>query len=165
MRATESQYAETQAFPGWTYALLFGSGLAPIGLLLLTPFVTGRDIQVVAPALRGLVALIPVWLALGNLLYMRTTLSDEALTVSFGWLFSLYRRTIPLRDIAFAEAVRYNPLAEFGGWGIRGTGDSQALNARGDRGVRIRLRDGRRLLIGSQRAEELAEAIGRQPYA
>jgi hypothetical protein len=34
-----------------------------------------------------------------------------------------------------------------------------AYNVRGDRGVQLVLRDGRRVLIGSQRADELAKAI------
>ena len=161
----ERHFEEVQTFPWWAYALLFGSGIAPLLLLLVAPWATGRDIEVGLPALRSLVALLPVWLVLGNLLCMRTILQADTITVSFGWLVTLYRRVIPLREIAYAEAVRYNPLAEFGGWGIRGAGENQGLNAQGDRGVRVRLRDGRRILIGSRRAEELAEAIGRQPYA
>jgi hypothetical protein len=35
------------------------------------------------------------------------------------------------------------------------------LNARGDRGVRIELADGSRLLVGSQRPEDLALALER----
>ena len=94
-----------------------------------------------------------------NLLCQRTVVTDTDLSVSFGALFPLYRRRIALADIASAEAVTYSPLAEYGGWGIRGFGSSVALNARGNRGVRLTLRDGRRVLIGSQRAGELAEAL------
>lgn len=42
---------------------------------------------------------------------------------------------------------------------MRGWGENVALNARGDRGVRLMLTDGRRVLVGSQRAEELAAAL------
>ena len=56
--------------------------------------------------------------------------------------------------------MTYSPLVEYGGWGIRGWGKNVALNARGNRGVRLMLMDGRRVLVGSQRAEELAAALG-----
>lgn len=70
------------------------------------------------------------------------------------------RRGIPLADIAEAEAVTYRPLADFGGWGVRWAGSrGMAYNASGNRGVQLVLRDGRRVLVGSQRPEELVLAL------
>ncbi len=63
------------------------------------------------------------------------------------------------QDIAEFRARRYRPIREFGGWGIRWGRSGRAYNVRGDRGLQLVLRDGRRLLIGSQRAEELEEAM------
>jgi hypothetical protein len=58
------------------------------------------------------------------------------------------------------EVVQYRPIADCGGWGIRiGKDGERVLNARGNRGVRIHLIDGSRILIGSQRPEELALAV------
>lgn len=71
----------------------------------------------------------------------------------------LTTRAIPLRDIATVDARTYQPLREFGGWGIRGWGGRIAYNISGDRGVELTLVDGRRVLLGSQRADELAAAI------
>ena len=60
------------------------------------------------------------------------------------------------------EVVSYRPLADYGGWGIRSGRDGErVLNARGNRGVRLDLADGSRLLIGSQRPEALALALER----
>ena len=71
------------------------------------------------------------------------------------------RRVIPRADIAQAQAVSYRPLADFGGWGVRWAGSPRrmAYNASGNRGVQLVLRDGRRVLVGSQRSEELALAL------
>lgn len=71
----------------------------------------------------------------------------------------LTRRSIPMDTIVGVEARDYRPLAEYGGWGIRGWGNRIAYNVRGNRGVDLTLIDGRRVLIGSQRANELATAI------
>jgi hypothetical protein len=68
-------------------------------------------------------------------------------------------RHFPLGEITRWEAVRYHPLIEYGGfgirWGLRGT----AWNVSGDRGVRLEFDSRRRLLIGSRRPEELVEAL------
>ena len=76
--------------------------------------------------------------------------------------FSPFHRTF--RSIAFTEVKRcevrtYRPIREYGGWGIRYGRQGQAYNVSGDRGVQIELLHGKRLLIGSQRAEELWRAI------
>jgi hypothetical protein len=58
--------------------------------------------------------------------------------------------------------VNYRPLADYWGWGIRkGRDGERVLNARGNRGVWIDLADGSRLLVGSQRPEDLASALER----
>jgi hypothetical protein len=61
--------------------------------------------------------------------------------------------------IQSAEARTYRPIREYGGWGIRGRGRNRAYNVRGDRGVQLVLTDGSRVLIGSAKADQLAEAI------
>jgi hypothetical protein len=102
--------------------------------------------------------MLPLGLAF-NLLCLRTVVTETEIAITFGALLPLYRRRIARADIVSSEAVTYSPLAEYGGWGIKWGRDGVALNARGNRGVRLTLRDGRRVLIGSQRPEELAEAL------
>jgi len=99
-----------------------------------------------------------VVLLLLSLLTMRqvTRVEPGAVTVSFGLL---YRTSIPTSDIRTAEAVRYRPVREYGGWGIRGLGRRRALNMRGDRGVLLTRGDGSTVLIGSQRPRELLAAL------
>ena len=62
--------------------------------------------------------------------------------------------------ISRIEVVTYRPIADFGCWGISfGRDGERALIARGNRGVRLVLNDGTKLLIGSQRPEALARAL------
>ena len=62
-------------------------------------------------------------------------------------------------EIAGASARTYRPLREFGGWGIRGWGANRAYNVSGDEGVQLVLTNGSRILIGTQRPQELEAAI------
>lgn len=75
--------------------------------------------------------------------------------------FHRREREIPIASIEEHEACRYSPIGDYGGWGIRGFADDRAYNVRGDRGVRLTLRGGARVLFGSQRPDELAAAIAR----
>ncbi len=70
-------------------------------------------------------------------------------------------RAFPLGRIVRWEARTYQPLREYGGWGIRVWFGSRnwAYNLSGNRGVQLEFADGKRLLIGSQRADEFAAAI------
>jgi hypothetical protein len=72
----------------------------------------------------------------------------------------LRRRRIPLTAVRSCEARTYRPVREYGGWGVRrGWKGGWAFNVRGNRGVQLGLEDGSSILVGSQRAEELAAAI------
>ncbi len=137
-----TKFTEVQAFSAVAYGAL---GLSAVAV------VTATGAGLVWPVL-------PLGLTV-NLLCQRTVVTDTELSVSFGALFPLYRRRITIADIASAEAVTYSPIAEYGGWGIRSWGRNVALNARGSRGVRLTLQDGRRVLVGSQRPDSLTEAL------
>jgi len=69
------------------------------------------------------------------------------------------RRRIPVRQIQTAEAVTFDPVADFGGYGIRSGRGGQAYIAQGNCGVALSLNDGQKVIIGSQSAPELRKRI------
>ncbi len=98
--------------------------------------------------------LLPLFLLTIN---MRTTVTD---TVNIRFFpFMKKPRRIGRNDIAAYSVVSYSPIADYGGWGIKGTSMHRAYNVHGRRGVRITFADGSTVLIGSQRPEELYTAI------
>lgn len=101
-----------------------------------------------------------------NVLYMSTEVTRTELVVTMGRFFPLYRRRVALADITEVRAVTYRPLRDAGGWGIRWgrfEGSRCAfLNARGDQGVLLELRNGKRLIVGSQDAGALEAAVLRE---
>jgi hypothetical protein len=93
------------------------------------------------------------------LLHMTTEVTPTDVRVWFGWV-PVYRRVVPLEGIRRGEPATFRPIADYGFWGIRSGRDGErALIARGNRGVRLELADGSLLLIGSQRPDELAQAL------
>ncbi len=108
-----------------------------------------------------LVALALPLLMAACLLHMTTEVTPTEVRVWFGWV-PIYRRVVVITSIQRYCVVEYRPIIDYGGWGIRtGRDGERVLNARGNRGVRLELADGSKLLIGSQRSEELAETIER----
>jgi hypothetical protein len=80
----------------------------------------------------------------------------------------LHRRIIPLAEVREFQVRQYSAVKEYGGWGIKGWSQQKvAYNVSGNEGVELTLRDGRRVMLGSQRASELAQALesakGRMP--
>jgi len=73
--------------------------------------------------------------------------------------FHVRWRSFAFDQISSCEARTYHPVLEYGGWGIRCGLHGSAYNVRGNRGVQLTFSNGKRLLIGSQLAEELALAI------
>jgi len=93
------------------------------------------------------------------LLHMTTEVTPTDVRVWFGWA-PTYRRIVSIGSVRSIEVVAYRPIADYGFWGIRsGRDGDRALIARGNRGVRLELTDGTKLLIGSQRPEALARAM------
>ncbi len=88
-----------------------------------------------------------------------TEVRDGELCVRFPFLLPFVTIRLPLADVRTAEVRNYNAVLEYGGWGLRFGWKGWAFNARGNRGVQLVMASGRRILIGSQRPEELLRAI------
>jgi hypothetical protein len=146
--------------------------LLPIALLAIAPLVFGMYKQLVLGQAWGcrplsdnaliMHAFFAILLGGGTLgllyvLRLETEVRDDALYLRF---YPLIRRKIYFKDIRACESRTYHPIREYGGWGIRyGGKKGWAYNVSGNQGVQLELSNNKRLLIGSQRVEELAVAI------
>lgn len=150
-------YREEQSFRQiWIWVVVIGVALIAwwvfVQLIIfgdpgVAGWISGIFMAVVALGLIGL-------LALARLI---TIVDREGVGVAFVPFTSRY---IPFTEIAAVEPLRYRPIREFGGWGIRWGGRNRiAYNVSGDRGVELTLTNGQRILIGSQAPEELARII------
>ncbi len=151
-------YSERQRFgPWWVWLLVGGAAVAAwVGAIAIWD--RGESGAHLGAIL--LVFLVGVLVPVGFLtVHLDVAVDAAGVQVRF---FPLTRRTIPLDAIARVEARRYRPVAEYGGWGIKGWSRRKvAYNVRGDMGVDLTLRDGRTVLLGSQHADDLAAAIDR----
>ena len=68
---------------------------------------------------------------------------------------------IPVSEIASAEVSKYNPIAEFGGWGWRKRILSRktAYNISGRIGLRVTRKNGSQVLFGTRQQDEMKRAV------
>ena len=68
---------------------------------------------------------------------------------------------IPREMITEYGVRKYNPIGEYGGWGIkgRGFGKGRAYNVKGNMGLQLRLQDNKKILFGTQRPDALQAAM------
>jgi hypothetical protein len=87
-----------------------------------------------------------------------TVVREDGIYIRF---FPFHRTShkIAFTEVKHYEVRTYRPFREYGGHGIRYGSNGKAYNVSGDRGVQIELLNSERLLIGSQRADELWRAI------
>ncbi len=107
-----------------------------------------------------LFSMIPVLLLLFFIFMQQLTRIDpnyiEVYISPFG------RRKISWESIEKAYIRDYNPLIEYGGWGIRysfsGKGVAYSVGA-GRKGLQLELKDGQKVLIGTKEAEALGQFL------
>jgi hypothetical protein len=67
----------------------------------------------------------------------------------------------PWNEISKSYVRQYFPIREYGGWGLRlGIfGKGKAYNISGDKGLQVEFSDNKKLLIGTNKPDELAETL------
>lgn len=105
-----------------------------------------------------LVLIISGYLLFGSRLVIE--IDHGGINYNFHPFFKKTKR-IPKESIKTHKVRKYKPIMEYGGWGIKkgqkGRGD--AFNVSGNIGLQIVLKDGKRVLFGTQRPDAIKRAI------
>ncbi|MFN7992174.1 MAG: hypothetical protein U0Q18_01140 [Bryobacteraceae bacterium] len=158
-----AHFREEQKFP-WYWTAVTGIPATVIAYVIYRQQWMGRPLgdQPIAGTL-----LWPALAVTGSVLvwFMRmrliTEARDDVLSIRFVSLWP--ERSIEWNQIRSAKAVTYRPILDYGGWGVR-WGERAGVrgivfNVSGNRGVRIDLNNGERVMLGSQVPDELVRAI------
>jgi hypothetical protein len=155
-------YRETQYFrQPWIWALVLCISLISIygavqQLILGKPFGSNPAPDTVMVIIAVIIGLgLPAFMFMTNL---KTEVLEDGLHIRFFPIHLSFHK-IAIEDIKEFQARTYSPIKEYGGWGIRYGRNGKAYNVSGNRGVQLKLINGKQLLIGSQKPEELTEAL------
>ncbi|UKJ07279.1 hypothetical protein [Solitalea lacus] len=153
------QFEEKQKFNQlWIALLIFSSVAMTLGLFLYQ----WKVMKNYQPALLAVIGfeLFMVFL-LHQLFTLKTLIDLEGIHFQFK-PFHLRMKTINWYDIDQAYIRKYEPITEYGGWGIKGLWpfkSGRAYNVSGDIGLQIKLTNGKRILIGTNQAVEMQKVL------
>lgn len=155
-------FYEQQAFPQRRVRLLVAIPPAILLLLVLWQVVLGHPVGSRPMSNAGLVVwTIFLWLVYFRLVLVRlvTELTPANLTVSMRGIWK--KRRIAVADIQSIEVVTFDPLRDYGGYGMRTSPKGVAYIAQGREGVKLHFVQGAPVVVGSAKPSELAAAINR----
>ncbi len=92
---------------------------------------------------------------------LKTRIDEQGIHYGF-WPFHLKLKTTRWSEIEKCYVTEYNPIADYGGWGYKVVSfrkKGAALNVKGNIGIQIVFKDGKKLLIGTQKEEEAKKVL------
>ena len=146
-------YKESSPWPGWILVIFWGTMFVSMVGVLVAPGESQEE-RLFGALILGGVAVLTQWLVAG--LSVRLYRDYMIMGLGYSGLISRKVRYDEIRDL---ESVRYDPIREFGGWGVRGAGKKKIWSARGNEAVVLHLSDDRRLYVGSDHPHRLEERI------
>ena len=73
--------------------------------------------------------------------------------------FQMKDRVIRWEEVETSEIITFNPLRDYGGWGIRSKNGVRVYNVSGNKGLQLKLKSGKIILIGTQLETELTRFL------
>ncbi len=158
-------FSEKQKFRQWWIwlALVAVTGFMVYGIYQQTILKKPFGNNPVNDTVLILVSLVPlIILVLFMFSELETEISDRGVSYKF-FPFHWKSRTIVWEDIEKAFIRKYRPIMEYGGWGLRlGIfGNGRLLSVSGNMGLQLILKNGKRLLLGTRKPEEVDQVIKR----
>ena len=94
---------------------------------------------------------------------LTTRIDEKGIHYQF-FPFHFSFKTILWSEIKSAKVRTYDPIGEFGGWGLKGgafwnSGKGKAINVSGDIGIQLELKNNKKLLIGTQKEFEVKRVL------
>ena len=104
--------------------------------------------------------MVPVFmLLLFNLIRLDTRINSEGVFYKFK-PFHFKEKLIAWSEIEKIYTREYKPIKEYGGWGIKGSWKKgKAYNVSGNKGIQLELKNGKKILLGTQKPAEVDETL------
>ncbi len=152
-------FKESQKFTQWwLWALIIASLVIPLALTF-SGLQTSKQPLTMGNILIG--CSIPAFIIILFASMRLTTLIDSTGIYYRFMPFHLKPRHIEWQEVEKAYIRTYSPIKEYGGWGIRkGLGKTgMAFNVSGSTGLQLELKDGQKILIGTQHPDDVTTLL------
>jgi hypothetical protein len=155
-------FKEEQRFTQiWLIVVLIICTLIPITSII-QKYLRAKE-TITAKEFIATIVVIVVSIAVVFVFKVTTKIDEKGIHYQF-FPFHFSMKLIPWNEISKAGIRTYFPISEFGGWGLKGgfffnKGRGKAINVSGDVGIQLILKNGEKLLIGTQKKEEVIRVL------
>jgi len=153
----KTEFKEQQKFTQWwLWLILIGIALIPVYGIYKQMFLgeVFGDKPMSDDGLIGFAILMFLFLLLFWVFKLTTEINSKEIRIQF---FPLTNKLVEWKDVKSAQVLNYGFV---GGWGIRlFTKYGTAYNTKGNKGLALELKNGKKLLVGTQKMEELSEIV------
>jgi len=140
----------------WAILILVNLPVQALGLRQLFGGMTIGD-QPAPDGVMIFIMLIPLTILLLFLCtYLKISYDEERLEIRY---FPFQTRQFSYADIEEMKIITYSPFLDYGGWGIRWNFDSWAYIVTGNQGISLKMKNGKKYLIGIQNVAMYQEMI------
>lgn len=144
----------------WLILLILVSLLVPIGIIIKEYIKDPSSLTTTE-----LITIIGIMIVASGIIFvfkLTTRIDEEGVHYKF-YPFHWSFKVIAWNEIKNIYVRNYNPIGEYGGWGLRSgaiwnNSKGKAINVSGDIGIQLVLKNGKKLLIGTQKQIE-AESV------
>ncbi|MDB9830621.1 hypothetical protein OAC21_00280 [Polaribacter sp.] len=143
----------------WLMVLLGFSLLVPVGLII-NEYIKDNTSMTNNEFLGSLIGIIASVLLI-FIFKLSTRIDEKGIHYQF-FPFHFSMKTLLWSEITKAEVRTYDPIGEYGGWGLRYSFNKKkgnAVNVSGDIGIQLTLKNGKKLLIGTQKKEAVSRVL------
>jgi len=143
----------------WLMVLLGFSLLVPVGLII-NEYIKDNTSMTTNEFLGSLIGIIASVLLI-FIFKLSTRIDEKGIHYQF-FPFHFSMKTLLWSEITKAEIRTYDPIGEYGGWGLRYSFNKKkgnAVNVSGDIGIQLTLKNGKKLLIGTQKKEAVSRVL------
>ena len=143
----------------WLMVLLGFSLLVPVSLII-NEYIKDNTSMTNNEFLGSLIGIIASVLLI-FIFKLSTRIDEKGIHYQF-FPFHFSMKTLLWSEITKAEVRTYDPIGEYGGWGLRYSFNKKkgnAVNVSGDIGIQLTLKNGKKLLIGTQKKEAVSRVL------
>lgn len=162
-------FKESQRFrQAWVWVLLIAIGLLTIGIFgtgIYQQIFLGHKFGNNPTSDTGLLIIFALVLLLNIALFLMfrySKLSTVIDKIGIEYRFSPFHfkpRFIYWNMIEKYKVIKFDPIKDYGGWGIKVNKDGKAYTISGDKGLLLYLKSGQKILIGTQKDSELTDFL------
>jgi len=153
------QFKEVQVLMRSKFAIIIILSLIATGIGVTVALVSSpKEITygLMAPVIALILSVVLLW-------QVKLETEVNAIGIYFRFFpFHFKQRLIRWEELENAEVRNFKPISEYGGWGIKHYSyRNRSFTISGKRGLQLDLSNGKKILIGTQRPDELQAIINR----